>query len=111
MADSVILNEQELLAYKNQLVNYADFLCRKYSAFATILSKVQNDAFVDRMVCARLSELIEETKPIFQEIDSTCSSKVGIVLQKAVDEVALADDFTYPASVLDAIRSYLHEFF
>ena len=111
MAESVILNEAELLKARNRMVNYMEFLSRKYADFVSILSQVQKDAFIDNMVSAQLTLLVEHTKPSFSAAFDVIDSDVKKSISKTLSDVAAADDFDYPASIMDAVKSILGAFF
>lgn len=111
MAESVVINESEILSYRNKLLNYADFLSRKYVEFATIFSDVQNTAFIDEEVCTKMTALAEETKPLFAALEHTVGEDLHREITKMLNEAESSDTFRYPASILDAVKNILRAFF
>lgn len=109
MNKDVVYDEMELTIATNNILNYADFLSRSIERYISLINEVQENGIQDELICSKLSELVSTVTPyktaIYNEVE-----KINSEVHKAIEEVAKADNFKFPDSVLKDMVSLLGEF-
>ena len=84
MAKDVVCAEAELSIAANNLVEYADFLCRTMEAYIAVLSEIQERGIQDDLVCSKLSAIALALKPYKTSIKDECE-EVAIDVNAYID--------------------------
>ena len=106
MTHDVICDEAELMIAANQIMDYAQFLDESIGTYIKILAKIQNKGIKDDLVCARLSELATEVKPVKTSL-AKCSEDTVVKIRQYVDAVAAADNFKFSSDLQGSILTVL----
>ena len=109
MAKDVVCAEAELSIAANNLVEYADFLCRTMEAYIAVLSEIQERGIQDDLVCSKLSAIVLALKPYKTSIKDECE-EVAIDVNAYMAGIASADCFQFPTGITATIDSLVAQF-
>ena len=109
MAKDVVCAEAELSIAANNLVEYADFLCRTMEAYIAVLSEIQERGIQDDLVCSKPSAIALALKPYKTSIKDECE-EVAIDVNAYMAGIASADCFQFPTGITATIDSLVAQF-
>lgn len=109
MAKDVVCAEAELSIAANNLVEYADFLCRTMETYIAVLSEIQERGIQDDLVCSKLSAIALALKPYKTSIKDECE-EVAIDVNAYMAGIASADCFQFPTGITATIDSLVAQF-
>lgn len=110
MARYVVCSEDELLEAKNKVISYTDFLQRKADYYKKVLSWVQEQGIHDALISSELSDLAKEIGQLVADVCSAVDPEIGYAVMDDLRDIERADTFSYPATLLEKISSFLRNF-
>ena len=108
MAD-IIISEAEMTKAINQISAYVEFLAGCAKEYRSILTELSQCGIQDVAIKAALFDLQAEVNGFDGSVPESSLEAVE-AFRSFLDELATADDFVYPYSMLDRISILLAQF-
>ena len=109
MGVDIVCDESELSMAINKMEDYAYFLQTIMEEYRTILSNIQNDGINDIKIDAKLLALKAAILPYEMKVVPECRRTTSN-MKKYINDVAEADKFVFPESIMSSVRAIISQF-